>query len=593
MSLSTLYVQGPYVHSNAFNVFVSQTKSIITREYRSELLNMIALYEKYKMQLEAYEHELYSFCHVTDYTEFNRVVFGTNTSTDTLDQIAYRVIREPSFFRAIVPNLEQSYVKDVIKSFGSLIDGKFADEILQQVIATPLPLNQIYDLLRSAIKETNGKSISKETVINQLNNKEVTELIEGWSKRIKNIDLNVSGKKNQLTDIIKTNLKAKQLYPKVDEGLFKTKYKQVFKELCAGRTFQTANEDINTIADEYANIIYTLYSNGTNLSNISNILGDLGEYIFQFATSNAGLQLDIEVVGAKSEKEVAQLIAEKIGTSPESTQMKTFHDTSKQSMTDIVMYLTNDAGVTKAFRVQSKNSALDWLKKYDQNVASARPMIVGVDERNTAKLLELLEKNGFLNENQTKQLAYYIANIVWFSTAGSISHGKAGGKLNRGSGKTKTNKNHGGLNIAQQLVNQTLAQSISAFVGLTIGDVYDLEINPSASNIFYLLGARTLFPVSLILQGMIDQLRQTVNSFTNVHYQIIPGPVTRTAADVYDEKRAAVDHLDPTREYQDQRLVDIGIKLGQEIVDNTTGRVLLKFNLTNILRKSSFIFSER
>ena len=593
MSLSTLYVQGPYVHSNAFNVFVSQTKDIITREYRSELLNMIVLYERYKSQLEAYEKELYNFCHVTDYAEFNRVVFGTNKSTDTLDQIAYRVIREPNFFRAIVPNLEQSYVKDVIKSFGSLIDDKFAEEILQQVRATPLPLNKIYELLRNAIKGTNGTKVSKETVINQINNEEVTELIDSWSQRIKDIDLNVSGTKNQLTKVIKANLKAKQLYPQVEEGLFKAKYKQVFKELCAGRAFQTANEDINTIADEYANIIYELYSNGSSLSQISKILGDLGEYTFEFATSRAGLQLDIEVVGAKSEKEVAQLIAEKIGTSPDSTQMKTFHDTSKQSMTDIVMFLTNESGVTKSFRVQSKNAALDWLKNYDQNVDSARPMIVGVDERDTSKLLDLLEKNGFLNENQTKQLAYYIANIVWFTTAGSISHGKASGKLNRGSGKTKSNRNRGGLNIAQQLVNQTFAQAIGAFIGLTIEDVYDLEINPSASNVFYLLGARTLFPVSLILQGMIDQLKQAVNSFTSIHYQIIPGPVATTAEQLYEEKIKAVGHLDPTREYQDQELIDIGIKLGQEIVDNTTGKVLLKFNLTNILRKSSFIFSAR
>lgn len=332
---------------------------------------------------------------------------------------------------------------------------------------------------------------------------------------------------------------------------------------------------------------------GSNLPvYLANILGHFAEYGIHYTVeqlnNSIDIKLEVETVGDKSEIELAKELSK---LNINKTQMQ-YHDPTKQSQTDLYFKIYDGQRV-KIFRVQSKNALLDFINDYDDSVSKNRPMIVKAEKQIKVKdLMQNLLNHNFLTNQQTQQIAYFLANATWFYNKGSY-----GDEDN--TGRRRVGGSHGGITGIMYMVERILSQGIGAFIGMTINDglanvAHDINLN--ATNIFYFLGNRALFPLSEILQAAVQTMRNVEQELTStrLHYVADMSKAQyayQTAQQFFDAKVSATGKLISNGNYSDARLLGIGQQQGSAIMSSAEGYINLDFQIVEILRSSSYVFN--
>ena len=338
-----------------------------------------------------------------------------------------------------------------------------------------------------------------------------------------------------------------------------------------------------------ADSTWFFYQQSNKTGDFSNIKGDIGERTLEWAfyQKNFGTksQIIVETIGNKSESQTTALVLNRLQKFGQRAayQLKEFHDPSKQGMSDNLITIKNNKG-TKTFRVQSKNYGLMWFDELDQENEKVDNYIVPIlEDGSTSKLIKQLYINDFIDYTQGANIAYYVANMIWFYHAGSIQHYQTGKPSRQKSGM-------GNLGDAQAMLNRLFGETVSAFLGITYTDMLtsvSTQIKPEASNIFYYLGNAVLFPVSQVLREVAKQLQGEANELFHVRYTInMNASGLIGAADYYNQKRAIPGGLVWNGDYSDPTLLSIGQKMGLNILQRAQGHVNLYFHMSKILRSA-------
>ena len=196
--------------------------------------------------------------------------------------------------------------------------------------------------------------------------------------------------------------------------------------------------------------------------------------------------------------------------------------------------------------------------------------------------------NHYLTDAETQAIAYFLANATWFYTAGSISPNNKG--YDPRTRTSKQNQGKGGAGI--------LSIGIGAFIGLTIAqgaEQVPSSVNFNASNIFYFLGNRTLFPVSEILKSAVTIMKETQQRLLPSRLHLVADMKDISygysdALSLYKSKQNIPGGLQAGRNYQDAALLQIGQSQGKNIMDMLTGHVNIDFQIIDILMSSSYLF---
>ena len=594
MAVSSRLLNGyaPYVHSNIYN-FIDFVGLEFDENLKpdSEIKKTVELYKNVAKQLRAYEQELYTFCGVSNYQDLNVKLFGKNDSLDKFKDLARQVMNDPDFIRKLVPNFTTKFLENLYK----ILDKQLVDVIKSKLLnQNDVSYSELRRVILESLKEnfiSGKKTVTKEETLASLFNKNIDknfqdninkEINNFWKEQI----ARVSGKKGLLYDsetTILNNFIQTQNFS-INEENFINNFTSAFIKKAEKNVFLTLpNEDIEAIGRGFGKSLYRkIFRDKNNLTNLSAILGEIGENLIKFSLKETGIEAEIIDVGKKNEIKVAQEFRKANLVENFGEAMLQYHDPRKQSQTDFLIKI-NKGKETKLFRVQSKNSILDQLK----NKSSTKPQSIFFNDENNEvlSLLERLEKRQILSAQDTQKIAYFIANLTWFNQ---------GGHYESRSDKTETRNrgDKGGLAGAQVLINKIMSTGIQYFIGATINEEYsNVNINVNASNIFYFLSARTIFPTSEILLQVAKALEDSGNELVYTRYKIITSSANfsePSAKMFYEEKLRAVGKF-LGREYTDSALLDVGQRQGQSIMDSVQGTYIINFNIKKILMQSSYL----
>lgn len=253
----------------------------------------------------------------------------------------------------------------------------------------------------------------------------------------------------------------------------------------------------------------------------------------------------------------------------------------KQARADMMIY---NSKTNRSAGVQSKNFIESMLQKIEGKKTQTTSLYSPHSGENIINFVERT-KTYMGSEIEADSLSYVMANIIWFSTAGTIEKGK------NGPAQTITDP---GMNE----LTQELASYIVDLLGITYAEIFDeIDIIPEISNIFYLLNNRYMVPTYLIIENLINIISTDRNKFNNTEGYINLSLTTtlsqakESAGDAINlkkSKKKAVGKLDGSKYYQDSNLVSVGKNKGKEIVNAQKAdlfsfkKIYMDFNIDKI-----------
>lgn len=588
-------LNSPYVHSNIYNMIDSVSSFFSTSEEGKavdELTETVEKFENWIQILQNYEHELYSFLGVPDWQGLNVKLFSYGKGSNRIDNIAQQTILEPN----VISKLQMEFTQEHIKKIANLL--KKNKSVFNKLIEEDLEiisLSQFRQAVFEYLQKNLGKNskVTKEQALTLIGDKElkkaINEDLKDWKGKAEVNAKSKSSLVHQLANSILTqSLDAFEISEDKFESAF---YNSFYKNLQLAQ-IPLVDTDLETVAKEYTKLLYQQIFAGKKFANLSAVVGERGESMLQFLMAANGLKdgiesykadLSIFAVGQKSEKEVEDIIKKIVGNNNIKAQMDdyTLGGKNTQSGTDLLVSITTPEG-KKVFRIQSKDSVLRWLEGLDAN-ESNRPFQVIMKENKILTILEKLKQKALLSQQDCNELGYYIANLIWFHEKGSYEDGKI---------VKRTRGFKGGLGGAQEIINQIISKGIQAFIGVTIDENNVNSLNLNASNIFYFLGARTIFPVSEVLKAAVEDLKNLRSELFNLNFKIDMSSASFNPDDVkkfYESKRDKVETFGG-RTYSDSGLLDIGKAQGRTIMESTEGAITFNFKIDKILRTSSYVF---
>lgn len=614
MALETLIsLKSPYVHSNILHLvgsvnefFGNNKRGTVADEKVKET---ITIFERWIDQLKAYEQELYDFCKVKDFQELNKVLFGGDENK-TFGMLAQSVMADSGFLRKIIPSLTKSMAENIYTAFSNTdlikqFDFSFEEDGNKGMSFEETKEAILSGLQRYFIKENGG---SNRVSASQINNILSSDLQVGLKKDLdkwkKSALVTAKSKDSHIHKFIDSVFE-KTIGFNIPESLFKTEFIKTFEEKAKKQAdvyIVKQGDNLHKIASQYADLTYYWFLQGKNFADIKNILGIVGEEMISFTLLDNGLGIEISSVGQKSEKEIEEKFKD---VAPKIKMTDYSLDNSgdiTQSKTDNIITLIGKDGRTKIFRVQSKNYALKRLEETDEKLINPElwRTIKMVDNK-VLTILDNLNKKTIIDEESIKTMAYYIANLTWFSKHDSNDFSSFDDK-GKGVKKTRYIKDNNGtfekgkgLGGLQEAINIMISEGIQALVGMSLDpDTNDLNIE--ASNVFYFLSARTLFPVSEVLRAAIGMMKNLKKEIFGIHFTLN----TSSASFAYDDTKEfwekKMDKLNQSEgeerntNYTNPGLLFIGRNQGNSIMNSLTGHVNFNFNIGEILKQSSYLF---
>ena len=608
VAVQDLSMTAPYVHSDLYRfnrTDIGVKEKVDTIKGRFEAI--ADTYENYAQILENYEFELYNFLNLPEktYQGLNRFLFEDPTS---LNRIAQKVLQDPEFIYGIAPKITDSVIDIAVTIFKDPnLQSELRTLIKNSIQQNHASIFQLSQEIINALQLANvfpKKATTKSVFVNVDKVKDIfavnPDILVNFSEKAKqSIKTNVTSKNSIFKTAINQALAKKNIKTTVDETVFKQQFIKVFDRIVSEFEEPLLVDWIDTAKINYANEAWAFYSANGAVGQRLAIQGDVGEaglqlqFYDKFMNYNTS-QTTITVIptGHKNENQITDEIARilKDEGNKAKYQLKEFHNPKKQGMTDEIIMIHSPNG-TKTFRVQSKNFGLRWLDEIEKGENKERTIVPPLEKGSTLQLIETLRNQQFIDGKQANELAYYIANLIWFRNQGSIQH------YNTKKSRTRKQIGPGGLKDAQNLINRFFSEAISAFLGLTYTDILTAstsKIVPEASNIFFWLGNTELFPVSQVLREVAKQLRdvakplqgQTTSLF-NLYYVIDTNVgALPTAREFYARKQFFTDHLNYDGDYTDPGLLNVGQSMGQTIMSRAQGYVNLNFYMSKILQST-------
>lgn len=599
MAVSNLMsASSPYVHSNIYHVIDSVKNffnEVDSNEIQKQIEDTVKIFENWIKELQIYEQELYSFCGVSDFQGLNAKLFGTNQE-DKIKAAAISVILRSDVISRLVPLITKEQTEAILQ----VVNNASIDDFFPQGI-DKITLSQTREVIRAALINAftsagyqEGGRITRIEAINALNNgkeinKKLNEDLKDWIGQaiVKN------KRNNKIDQLAKSILKEKIGSFVIPKSTFSDTFIPLFREkLLQEQIVTTDNENLETIISQVSSELYSRLFEGKFLADLPNIIGQRGEGLLGYAMDsgeNPALNIEVLSTGSKNEKEIVELLKEH-GVNVVNSQMRDYgikESAGAQSKSDMIITIHNDNGA-KAFRVQSKDSLMRRLENDDVKRFDSVYQTIRMLDSNISSILELLQSRTIIGQNSIDTMAYYIANLIWFAEAGTYTRDGKAEKRNRGI--------TGGLAGMQEAINRIISQGIQAFIGITIADnVEDNPINISASNIFYFLSARTLFPVSEVLKAAVDQMRGFTQTLFRLRFVIDTNSATfliNNPKDFLEAKLSAVgiEGFNSSGNYSNSGLLGIGRAQGSSIMGSATGHINFTFDIGKILSISSYVF---
>ena len=596
----------PYVHSNIYHI-IGSVKDYFgngDQTARKEIEETIRTFESWIDQLQAYEQEIYSFCGVGDFQALNAKLFGSEQDNKIM-MAARSVVLESDTMLRLIPTITKKQIKAISDAIEGVNLGQYLNLDSTNEFTLSETRNAILEALTNMFSSTKGEQIVKADAMNVLVGsakfkKSVSNDLADWVGRAAVQSKSKSGKFSRgskmyqlATSILKNKI-----------GGFKipySKFQQVFIEKFKERVIRDqlvlpVDKTLEQLAEDTCREIYHYLFEGKILTDIANILGERGEGMLGYTIDNTGFEevrLQIEVIptGKEDEEKIANAFKNELNVAASKIKMTDYSlnekGSSNQSKSDMIIKIIGSNG-TKIFRVQSKDFLIKRLENANQ--WDSVPQTIRMLDNNVSKILELLSEKTIIGQESINTLSYYIANMTWFNRYGSYD-GETATKRNRGSGST------GGIGGMQEAINQIVSQGIQAFIGVTIQDAIEekpLPINTFASNVFYFLGSRTLFPVSEVLKAAVDQMRGFSQLLFSTRFVIDTGSAsfhTEGAEAFWNEKRERVSGGSfGAATYTDAGLVSVGKEQGATIISTVKGHINFNFDIGRILSISSYVF---
>lgn len=584
----------PYIHSNIYNFMMDTSTMMADFRNGQEIRDVIALYESWIEQLRTYESELYDFCEVGDYKGLNRLLFGEGLASKRLSYIAQEVLRKPSFVAQLVPKIDRSIATAIFNEFDA--KPQFVTNAVNELLnnKNEVSISETTDAIVKAIKDQLGEK-------DRVSADQFNAVFKSFKSDIKKwASTSVKSKQNNLQEAAK-KLLAETLQKQgvlITESVFLSHFVPAFKKELSYRNtiiFTQVSSNLNQIITELGERIYADIANGSGFLSLysSILLGKRGEGVLNFSIreiqgpreteEGVVLPLKMEAIttGNLSEEKIYEQYFKQLGLSKEEAMLRN-HNVDTFSGTDNLIKIIGPRG-TKFFRVQSKDSALKQLE--GKNADYAIQHVRMLKEDSVDHTLATLENENIITADEAAKLAYVMANVVWFQIKGSYRIGS--------SHLTKVTQSTGSSNVSSgiEYINTILSTHIKDLIGITVKEGAPKELHLNATNIFYFLGARTLFPVSEVLDQVVKRLRDFENKLFSIRYilntkSVSSSLVWSSARDFFAEKQRnfSRDSL------YSSEVLEVGKTQGGAIMSSLTGHLNFDFQIAEILKISSYVY---
>ena len=590
-----LSLNRPYVHSSVINFrlalrdLVGVSTAQKYRETNKQFQDNLNTLTKISTGLKKETNEFCQRCGAKDWIELNRMMFGSSESND-MHNIFLRALTNTQLAEEIVKKTIS--VSDLEKKLSN-------NEVSQQVI--------------KAIKDKQKNSIS----VNRLSDLIIQSLGEGFIKDGKGKPLTRKQQEEMLSAIgLPTGssggkgfqtLQSKELKKTIRNiiiGTFKKNLMTDRDALCSFfiKFYNEEEANVKTSVgysspndNEIRQLFNQVITDDMLLETImSSLLGDLGEEGISTVLNDTDLVISTRI-GDMSEIEIKGKYEGKI------KQLVIHTSENKQSRSDL-LWTTPDKSMT--VRVQSKNSLLKGVRAQflqTQDKAEDYPIIhnilmAGSADTTARDLLnQLVSPNGdvgsLFTEEQGKVVAYILANMAWFNRYSDYSTDSRVKKTG--------NYKESGFEGPRQLMMNLLSFTITDLLGISrlfnVKDMDNLEENFTSSNIFVLVGNRQVVPTYLIIDDIIDNIKDLYDDIQTAAINLIweerkMQPIYKSAAGFHQAKIDRSGAL-VGRDYTDANLLSVGQEQGESIMVSLPVHINLNLNMRSLFNKTSYDFN--
>ena len=366
-----------------------------------------------------------------------------------------------------------------------------------------------------------------------------------------------------------------------------------FEKYCKKRGLELSNKTFKKYYLSLLNRISILDSKKVGIG-ITGIGGTRGEEIMSAIINIDSGGINAQVTGNLSQEDAENKTREKINkfnqkigniqiedNTFDNNRIEGLRGMGKQARYDIIIQNKQNGAITG---VQSKNYNDMYSELFKNNQYKTQSIDIFKSNKDTENIIGFIEQLGAIT-NQTineESLAYSLANITWFSVAGSFgSQDKEPQEIE---------------DPDQSILIQELGVAILDFLGVAYTTNFD--VLPQISNSFWLLNNQYLVPTYVILDELIKIARvqsTKINKERKNLEHIISislkssgrGISKKRAIDLRKAKANAVGTFKPEN-YSDENLVKVGQDMGENVLNGSgeyavykTKEILLKFDLQN------------
>lgn len=569
----------PYVHSNfsRFDMYYRNLgASTETDEGRLSLTkafdDRIRMLERFSRMLKTAAEEIMGGA---DYKTFSRYLFF---DPESYRGIAFKILEEPKVQRSLinkVQKISQESLDKVDHKGLHLYYATVADEEVEEI-----PIQMVTDGIISML----GKGFFSRTKSQQV--RKLRSLGISTDRIKRRLQSSTGVIRKIVREDIQNSLAGEEPDAEQTFQNFWRSFESEFKTRTSLLLTSKSQTSINGMApqdylDEVKPKLKAAYEGG--FKQLSQVTAAFGEPTVQILTKADGLDIITEVVGGKSQNDLYDEITKTLGDVVQRTKLR---DPTKSGITDLVLKHNG-----KTVRVQSKN--YQHLVKIADTDAFRDASFAILKNVTHEKFIEKLKETSALS-GTGEEISYIIANMLWLNEKGSRNYSR----MNRSRRETSLVP-MASLRGMEDSISQLVGQISMEVFGIQLAklnDAMELTILPEYSNVFYLVGNRTLYPTYLIIDDYIKLMRSTKEESksrfkftmqrTGIKYAYT------SASQFYEEKRkASLGGLDASKYYTDPGLVQIGTEQGKSILGSLTYKRIsatMDYRVFNLNINSSF-----
>ena len=499
--------QRPYVHSGADHFTDGETISLSEQIIaQSDIESGINELEKISAKLK---DEAKQFLLGMGVNEANANLLKLS---DTYAGVAAEIIQNSSVIKSLVNSeskgsLSKKDLEEIFNKNNSRIFTKIRNEI--GPLSDEISVEEMASIIAKSIGNAEGTVTHTGTRLakvfsfdKSIEKKIEKKAVEGLSNRLKS-------SKGKIVNIVEDLLASSNI---VKENKNKTssvdKFISVFRELFLKKVDSKTKIYYKDFTPEkYLENLESLLRSAItkNITDIRNAAGITNEDILAavYQADNM-VTLTITATGKQKDADIAKKF--------QLNKMKTFHDDTKQSLSDMI--LVNKNGMT--VRAQSKTS----LREYKVN-GDDRVRILNHLQRSIRlyELLNRLDSMGIFSINNIDDICYAVANSLWFNSHISVS-----GERDTGYFETKRAHYKDLLPEVIDALNTALAIQAPAFLGISLEKTEEqIELDAKGSNIFYIENGNlvpTYIELDEIIKDLKNYLQKSKNASKNLRFTI-------------------------------------------------------------------------